>query len=237
MGEENVEVNIEEAKPKHFKKCRIGKVIADSPQLLVLAHFNGHGLAGFGGAIKQLSMGGAARAGKLDMHSNSKPLLNPIKCKKCFTCAKNCPANACIINALIPHIDNSKCIGCAKCIAVCPHNAIKVNWASTLPNAFEEKLAEYAYAAQKGKKVIYINFVFNVTKECDCIDKAQKPIARDIGILASTNPVALDKACLDLLKKNEGKKLFGGEHALEHAEKLGLGSIKYEIIELISGHK
>lgn len=229
MGEKNIEIDISTANPKHFQKCKIGKTIAESEQLIVLSHFKGHISAGFGGAIKQLSMGCAARGGKLDMHSNSKPILNPLKCKKCFTCSKNCPTNACVIDTLIPHIDGAKCIGCAKCIAVCPYGAMQVNWISTLPNQFEEKLAEYAYAAQKGKKVIYINFALNITKECDCMDKKQKPIAKDIGILASTDPVALDSACLDLLKEREGKKLFRGEHALKHAEKLGLGTTNYNL--------
>jgi uncharacterized Fe-S center protein len=232
MGENYVEVNIEDAKPKHFKECKIGKVIFDSKQLIVLAHFKGHGLAGFGGALKQLSMGCAARGGKLAMHAQSKPIINPLECKKCHTCSKNCPVDACIIDNIVPHIDYSKCIGCAKCIAVCPYGAVKINWASTLPNDFYEKLAEYAYAAQKGKKVVYINFMFNITKECDCIGSPQKVIAKDIGVLASIDPVALDTACRDLLYKNEKKKLFGGEHALEHAEKLGMGKQKYELIEL-----
>jgi uncharacterized Fe-S center protein len=151
LGEENTEVNIEEAKPKHFKECKIGKTVTEAEQMIVLAHFKGHGLAGFGGAIKQLAMGCASRGGKLAMHSNSKPLLNPLQCKKCLTCVKNCPADACIID-LVPHIDYSKCIGCAKCIALCPYKAMKINWISTLPETFEEKLAEYAYAAQKNKK-------------------------------------------------------------------------------------
>ncbi|MFA6268735.1 MAG: DUF362 domain-containing protein [archaeon] len=231
MGEEYELVNGLD-KAKHFKQCKIGKEIANKKQLLVLAHFKGHMLAGFGAAIKQLSMGCAARGGKLDMHAQSKPLLNPLACKKCHTCSKNCPTNACIIDTLIPHIDYSKCIGCAKCIAVCPYNAMKVNWASTLPSEFYEKLAEYAFAAQKDKKVIYINFVFNITKECDCHGEKQVPIAKDIGVLASVDPVALDKACIDIVRKSEGKKLFSGDHTFDYAEKIGLGHQKYELIQL-----
>ncbi|MFA6064503.1 MAG: DUF362 domain-containing protein [archaeon] len=232
MGENYSEVKIKKPPAKHFDSCKIGKVIADSEQLIVIAHFKGHMMAGFGGAIKQLAMGCAARGGKLAMHAQSKPILNPLECKKCHTCVKNCPANACIIDTLVPHIDYSKCIGCAKCIAVCPYSAMKINWASTLPGDFEEKLAEYAYAAQKGKKVIYISFALNITKECDCMGTPQKTIAKDIGVLASIDPVALDTACLDLLKKSEGKKIFRGEHALEHAEQLGFGSKKYELVEV-----
>lgn len=232
-GEENEEIDITGTNAKHFTKCSIGKAIAENTQILVLAHFKGHGLAGFGGAIKQLSMGCAARPGKLAMHSHSKPIINPLQCKKCMTCTKNCPADACII-AMVPHIDGAKCIGCAKCIAVCPHGAIHPNWVSTMPKEFNEKLAEYALAAQKGKKIIYLNFILNITHECDCwgSETKQKIVAKDIGILAGTDPVALDKASLDLLKQNEGKKVFKNEDMLDYAQKIGLGSTKYELVEI-----
>lgn len=232
IGEDYEEVDLSKDTLKHFKSAKIGKKIAKQKQMIVLAHFKGHILAGFGAAIKQLSMGCAARGGKLAMHAQSKPILNPLECKKCHTCIKNCPVDACRIDELIPHIDYKKCIGCAKCIAVCPYGAIHVNWASTLPTEFYEKLAEYALAAQKGKKVIYLNFIFNVTKDCDCHGAKQKPIAKDIGILASIDPVAIDKASMDLVRKKEGKKLFGGDHTFDYAQKIGLGTKNYELIEL-----
>lgn len=189
-------------------------------------------MAGFGGAIKQLAMGCASRGGKLDMHSKSKPFINPIACKKCMTCVANCPTDACIIGK-IPHIDKKKCIGCATCIAVCPYGAVKINWASTLPKTFYEKLAEYAFAAQKDKKVAYINFVFNITKHCDCDGSVMEPIAKDVGVMCSSDPVALDKACLDKVHEMEGKKLFRGDHTLEYAQSIGLGKTDY-ILEEIS---
>ena len=233
-GEESELITINK---KHYKKCKIGKLIADSDQMLVIAHFKGHIMAGFGGSVKQLAMGCASRGGKLDMHSNSKPLINPIACKKCMTCVANCPTDACIINK-IPHIDKKKCIGCATCIAVCPHGAVKINWASTLPKTFNEKLAEYALAATKttsgkNKKIAYINFVFNITKHCDCDGSKMEPIAKDIGILASNDPIALDQACLDIIQKQEGKKLFKGDHTLEYGEEIELGKREY-ILEEIS---
>ncbi|VVB75571.1 Putative dimethyl sulfoxide reductase iron-sulfur subunit B [uncultured archaeon] len=232
MGEEYKPVEINEPKLIHFKEFKIGKEIADSPQLIVLAHFKGHSIAGFGGALKQLSMGCAARGGKLDMHAKSKPILNPILCKKCFTCSKNCPTDACIIDTLVPHVDYKKCIGCAKCIAVCPHGAMDINWLNTGKSEFLEKLAEYAYAAQKGKKIIYINFLLNISKDCDCWGKELPIIAKDIGVLASTDPIALDSACLDLLKKNEHKKVFSGDKIFKHAIELGFGNTKYDLVEL-----
>ncbi|MFA5357549.1 MAG: DUF362 domain-containing protein [archaeon] len=227
-GDDFKEVEINK---KHFKKCRIGKKIADANQMIVLAHFKGHMLAGFGGALKQLGMGCASRAGKLAMHSNSKPALNPLKCKKCKLCVQSCPSDAIIID-IIPRIDSNKCTGCAKCIAVCPNGAMNINWLSILPNTFTEKLAEYAYAAQKDKEVIYINFVLNITKDCDCMGHKMKPIYKDLGVLASTDAVALDKACFDLLSEQEGKKVFGGEHVFDYAEENGLGKKEYTLIKI-----
>jgi uncharacterized protein len=222
---------------KHFKECKLGELFTQEKQMIVISHFKGHILAGFGGAIKQLGMGCASRGGKLDMHANSKPIINPLACKKCNNCVKNCPTNACLIKK-IPRIDYSKCVGCAVCIAVCPYNAIKINWASTLPRIFNEKLAEYALGATKtknvnsDKQIIYINYLLNITKKCDCAGEKMKPIAKDIGILASTDPVAIDKASLDLIEKKENKKIFKGKEILDYAEKIGLGKKEYKLIEL-----
>ena len=242
-GEQYVDIKIKESpfanakEIKHFDKCKIGKIFADSNQMIVISHFKGHILAGFGGAIKQLSMGCAARGGKLAMHANARPIINPLACKKCYTCAKNCPTSACIIKSVIPHIDNKKCIGCATCIAVCPYGAVKINWASTLPNTFVEKMAEHALAATLNldgskKKIAYITFAFNLAKGCDCEGHKMEPVAKDIGVLASVDPVALDMACLDLVRKQEGKKVFSGDHGIEHAESIGMGSRKYELVEV-----
>jgi uncharacterized Fe-S center protein len=227
-GEDYSEVAIDK---KHFKSCKIGRLIAEEKQLLVVAHFKGHMLAGFGGAIKQLGMGCASRPGKLAQHSGSQPLLNPLKCTKCKTCVEHCPRDA-IELGLVPRVNGKKCIGCAVCIAVCPSDAMGVNWMATKPATFREKLAEYAYAAHKGKRNIYVNFAENITKECDCFGEAFKPIAADIGVFASTDPVALDKACWDMLNKREGKKVFGGEDIFNHAEEIGLGKREYELIIL-----
>jgi len=230
IGEEFVEVEINQ---KHFKSCKVGKAYKDYNQLIVMSHFKGHALSGFGGAIKQLGMGFAARAGKLAMHANSKPIINPFKCKKCHLCEQNCPVNAITIG-LIPHIDTKKCIGCAKCISVCSHGACTVNWLSTLPGIFEEKLCEYALAATKvvnKSQIIYINFLLNITNNCDCM-KTTKIVAKDIGILIGTDPVALDKACYDLLNKKENKKVFGGKKTLDYAESIGLGKKEYILKEI-----
>lgn len=229
-GEEFVEVEINK---KHFSKCKLGKAYKDYKQFIIITHFKGHKLAGFGGSIKNLAMGFATRAGKLDMHSNSKPIINPLKCKRCKLCEENCPVDAITIG-LIPKIDSKKCIGCAKCIAICPHRACTVNWVSTLPGTFEEKLCEYAFSATKineDAKFVYINFLLNITDNCDCMSST-KIIAKDIGILISTDPLAIDKACYDLLNKSENKKVFRGEKTIEYAENISLGKKEYVLKEI-----
>lgn len=226
-GEEYEEVEINQ---KHFRTCKIGREIARQKQMIVISHFKGHMLAGFGGAIKQLAMGCAARGGKLEQHAHAIPLINPFSCKKCRTCVPHCPAEAIQIGWL-PRINTKKCIGCASCIAICPFGAISLNpLRASFSTTFYEKLAEYALAAHKGKSNIYLSFALNITKNCDCNGRPMKPVTGDLGVLASTDPVALDQACLDLLDQRNGKKVFSrGRHALAYGQKIGLGRTTYQL--------
>lgn len=221
---DEIEINKE-----YIKKCKIGKEYGKYKQFIVMCHFKGHVEAGFGGALKQLAMGFAARAGKLEQHSGISPVVNAEKCISCGICEDKCDFDA--IEILdVAAIDENKCVGCAGCIAICPQGAIKNTWGGA---NFLEKLAEYAYGAAKGKDNIYISFVHNITDKCDCAGVHMKPIAENIGVLAGKDPVALDTACLDLVQKNSGEKLFEkGRTTLRHAEKIGLGTMKYELIEL-----
>jgi uncharacterized protein len=228
-GEDYVNIEINK---KHFKSCKIGKEFSNYKQFIVVSHFKGHMLAGFGGAIKQLAMGFASRGGKLNQHSSSIPIINPLSCKKCHICSKNCPVDAIVIDKLIPSIDNKKCIGCASCIAICPHGSIKINWLSSMGNSFYEKLVEYAYAAQKDKNNIYINYALNITKHCDCVGKEMKPFIKDLGIFVSTSAVAIDNACIEILEKRENKKLFKGKHTINYSEEINFGKKDYKLIEI-----
>ena len=221
---EEIEINKE-----YIKKCKIGKGFGKYKQFIVMSHFKGHIEAGFGGALKQLSMGFAARGGKLEQHSGIAPIVAAEKCIGCDLCVSKCDFDA-IYRTDTAVIDEAKCIGCAGCIAVCPKGAIRNTWGGS---NFLEKLSEYAYGASKDKDIIYITFVHNITKDCDCMGKAMEPIAENIGILASKDPVALDTACLDLVQRNSKKLLFEkGRTSLQHAEKIGLGKMEYQLIEI-----
>ncbi len=232
FGEEysNIPINL-----KHFKEAHIGKEYDNFSQFIVMSHFKGHSMAGFGGAVKNLSMGFASRGGKQAQHSNNIPIINIEKCTACVACKDHCPADAIEVEEFAI-INPDLCIGCAACIAHCNFTAISPDW-----NANEgilEKMAEYAYAAQLNKENIYISFVINITEECDCFGIEMKPVIEDIGILASTDPVAIDQACYDLVikHKNIKTKMWNyfdkGSVTLEYAEKIGLGNRNYNLIKI-----
>lgn len=226
IGEAVHEVSINK---EYFDTVKLGEAYKDYKQILVTAHFKGHGMAGFGGAIKQLAMGFASRSGKMAQHSAQVPKVSSRTCTACGLCLTKCDVDAITIDAAA-EIDSSKCVGCAGCIAICPVGAIRNDWGAA---NFREKVAEYAYGADLHKNNIYINFLMNITKECDCMGQHYDPIADHVGVFASMDPVALDTACLDVLQKAEGSDIFeGGRTTLKHAEKIGFGSAEYSLIEV-----
>lgn len=124
-------------------------------------------------------------------------------------------------------------------MTVCPTKAIVLNWSEELLD-FTEKMVEYAYSAVKNKKdkVIYLNFLLNITPDCDCVPWSDASIVPDIGILASTDPVAIDKASLDLINKGGADKFKTlrketlGEIQINYGHEIGLGNKEYELIEI-----
>jgi uncharacterized Fe-S center protein len=179
-------------------------------------------------------MGHASKGGKLAMHMGIKPQIIKRKCKKCNLCKTRCNEGAIIIDSKVSAINHEKCVGCGACVSICPHKAVSIMslkglWSMLFKReSFQEKIVEYAYAAQKGKKNIYLNFAMNITRGCDCEPRKMKPLTDDFGIFISTDSVAIDQACLDLARENGVK--FNGEKLLQYAEMVGLGSRKYELV-------
>lgn len=222
---------------KHIKTAKIVTPIVHCNGIVGIAHFKGHLMTGFGGALKNIGMGCAAREGKLAQHSDISPFVILEKCIGCGKCEAVCPVKAIYLKGKKSFIITAKCIGCASCIAVCKNNAIDVDWESG-SHDIQEKMIEYAFAVLKNKKTkaIFINFAIKITKECDCLAKDDPRIVPDIGILASDDPVAIDKACLDLVNETAGKNVFKEIHPqrdcfkqLSHAFKLGLGNLDYDL--------
>lgn len=237
---------------KWFKSVKIAGSFADSDSLVVVSHFKGHNQAGFGGAIKNLAMGCAPKAGKRDQHS-LRFFVKREKCAGCLGCLEVCPAGAISEVEGKAEIDRSKCIGCAECQGRCPAEAIRPSWDVDL-SEFTEKLVEYAYGAVSGKKgkALYITFVRDVVPDCDCTPWSDLPVVADLGILASTDPVAIDQAAYDLVtaapvapgslldgKAAPGDDKFARIHPetrglvqLEYGEAIGLGTRKYQLIRI-----
>ncbi|MFP4445663.1 MAG: DUF362 domain-containing protein [Desulfosudaceae bacterium] len=235
---------------KRFETVYVAAEIARADALISVAHFKGHELSGFGGAIKNVGMGSASRRGKLAQHSTVSPQVKTKKCIGCGDCAAHCPVEAISLVEEKAVIDTDTCIGCGECIVVCPSNAVQIKWDQSVP-VFLENMVEYTEGVLKGKegKTLYVNFITDVAPACDCVPYNDSPVVRDIGILASRDPVAIDQACMDMinqeaalpgscLKENReagGDKIRGlypyidWEIQLAYAEELGLGSRQYQL--------
>lgn len=241
---------------EYVKEAKIGHAIMDADIFISLTHFKGHEMAGFGGTLKNIGMGSGSRAGKMEQHCDGKPGVNPKKCVGCGTCLKICAHGAPLIENGMATIDQNKCVGCGRCLAVCPKDAIAANFSDSVA-VLNYKMAEYSYAVCKDRPCFHVSLICDVSPNCDCHAENDIPIIPDVGMLASFDPVALDQACADLCNKmpvidgsvlDEHRRKAGGrghgdhfhmthpdtewESCLEHAEKIGLGSREYELIEI-----
>lgn len=237
----------------HCESAMIGGAVADADAVVSINHFKGHELVGFGGAIKNLGMGCASRAGKRYLHEVSHPGIRGEACIGCGECVENCAAEAVTLNAEgKAEIDHDVCTGCCQCVAVCEHGAARASEGSA-SRVCGERIAEYTQAILAGKPAFHVSFIMNVSPNCDCWNMNDAPVVPDIGIFASMDPVALDQACVDAVNAaphiqgtaltdarygGSGEK-FGHIHAdtdwaatLDHAEKMGIGTRLYDLVKV-----
>jgi len=231
------------------KTAKIGRAIMDADALVSLTHFKGHEGTGFGGALKNLGMGSGSARGKAEMHESEKPAADRELCTACGVCRDNCAHEAIEIGDFA-HVNYDRCVGCGRCIGVCPTGAMRPI-AENGCEMLARKVAEYAYAVRKGRPCFHVSLVIDVSPFCDCYGVSDVPVIPDVGMLASLDPVALDKACADLANRQHaiadsylGEKAPAGDHfhtmhpatnweaGIEQAEKLGLGSARYELIDI-----
>ncbi|MDR0790614.1 MAG: DUF362 domain-containing protein [Bacteroidales bacterium] len=237
-GEKDIDVT--DLHLKHYKRVKTGTHFFDYDNYIILSHFKGHGSAGFGGAIKNLAMGFASPGGKMAQHASDVPVINDVaNCIGCGSCVQNCPGNAISLVDGKAVIDPEKCLGCAKCIAECPLKLIAPDRKQLAENVFLERLVEYAYVYQREKPMVYINVLANISASCDCSARAPLPFTQDIGIVASKDIVAIEKASHDLVAKGHNcedaflkESGVSGLGQVNYAEQLGMGKQKYRLVEI-----
>lgn len=241
---------------EYCKEAYIGRAVMDADIFISLTHFKGHESTGFGGAIKNIGMGCGSRAGKMHQHNSGKPIVHDDLCRGCRRCAKECGSDAITYENGKAVINQDICKGCGRCIGACTFDAIEnQNW-----NANEilgRKMAEYSQAVCDGRPTFHISLVRDISPNCDCHGENDAPILPDVGIFASFDPVALDQACVDAclhatpmpnsqLSDNladphwhhhydnflDSNPNVRWKETLEHAEKIGLGTREYELIQM-----
>ncbi len=241
---------------EYVTEAKIGRAVMDADVFISLTHFKGHEQAGFGGTLKNIGMGCGSRAGKMEMHSAGKPSVHTERCIGCGMCAKICAHSAISFTDHKASIDHSKCVGCGRCIGVCPKDAVTPVY-DEAADVMNRKIAEYTKAVVDGRPCFHISLVLDVSPNCDCHSENDVPIVPNVGMFASFDPVALDQACVDAVNAmpiNPSSVLgepgrdhghaHDGDHfrcahpdtnwpaALEHGEKLGLGSREYELVKI-----
>jgi uncharacterized Fe-S center protein len=240
---------------KHFSTVKIARAIQEADFLLTLTHVKGHMEAGLGGALKNVGMGCAARAGKQMQHAETFfPEPREEKCIGCRRCIVHCPTQALFFNERKKaQLKRELCIGCAECLLYCPTEAIEPSWSSS-SELLQERMVEYALGVLKGKgeKVAFLNFITDVSPDCDCAPWHDAALIPDVGILGSHDIVAIDRASADLILKAPGlsgsklQKAFAPgsdkfldvhpgalwEKQIDYAETLGLGKKAYRLEEV-----
>lgn len=254
-GTDDIEVPVENG--ELCKTAKIGRAIMDADVFISLSHFKGHECTGFGGTLKNIGMGCGSRAGKMEQHKSGKPSVDQSICTGCHMCFKNCAHGAISFDENNhASIDHNKCVGCGRCMGACNYDAI-YNENDSANDDLNKKIAEYSKAVVDGRPNFHINLVIDVSPYCDCHAENDAPILPDVGMFASFDPVALDQACADacnaqtpmpksLLDDHIHEEGFNDHHdhftnttpetnwkvCLEHAEKIGLGTREYELIEV-----
>jgi uncharacterized Fe-S center protein len=214
------------------REFEVADHIFNATHIFALTHVKGHVATGMGGAIKSFGMGGVTKETKRKMHHGSRPIYQKDACTYCGVCAEVCPFDAIKVKENFWNRNKNKCFGCGVCVDACKTNAIIHKDAD-----IQYVLACAAKACVYDKNVIYLNELKRIAKSCDCDPSANPIICPNIGYLASIDPVAIDKASLDLINEVKGN-IFEKENKInpykqiKYAEEIGLGSSSYQLIEL-----
>lgn len=247
-GENGIDVTLDSVRGDLLTKSyRVARHIADADGMVVVSHVKGHLLSGFGGAIKHLGMGCTTKSGKRWQHAAHGLVFHYERCNGCGKCAKVCNFSAITMQSGRPIRHEYRCMYCNTCMFSCEQDAITLLEGGK--DRFQRALAHAAACVMKimaKKPLVFLNFVIDVTVLCDCAAPAGNIITHNVGILASRDPVAIDRASLDLI---DASPLFPGLNVsppdplgkingtdssiqIRVLEELGMGSTVYKLVEV-----
>ncbi|MCQ2166504.1 MAG: DUF362 domain-containing protein [Bacteroidales bacterium] len=246
---------------EYIKEAKIGRAIMDADVFISLNHFKGHEFASLGGAIKNTGMGCGSRAGKKEQHSSGTAIIDESLCRGCRKCLAHCANGGLKFDEGRGKMTvTSNCVGCGHCLGACNFDAI--GFENDVANEMlSRRMAEYAKAVVDGRPQFHINLLLDISPNCDCHSENDVPILPNIGMLASKDMLAIDQASVDLCQKAEpmpGSQLYDAVHSedfheqgnpfnnvhplsdwkscFDQAEKIGLGSREYELINVFTAH-
>jgi uncharacterized Fe-S center protein len=230
-----------------LEQAKVPSLLLESPCILVVSHVKGHDLTGFGGALKNVGMGCVSSETKRAQHFVNMPQFNNSDCDGCGKCIESCPTDAIkLVNETVER-EVSECISCGTCLFRCPLHC----W--VWPAGSKEKLQVYmahvasAVLSEYKGRIGFVNFVQDIVPHCDCAAPSGQPVVQDVGIVFSFDPVAVDKASLDLIDRAPiipgstsvtPPDVLGKMHQTDSlvqlvtAEKLGVGTLKYEMVAI-----
>ncbi len=238
IGTDDVIIDLK-SRGNYLKKQFVARAIADADALLSVAHFKGHPAGGYGGAIKNIGVGGASKRGKMNLHgalAGDKPVIDVQLCpgRSCEwwpVCEDCCPEGAVKVSEDGLQVDLESCVYCFACANLCVNMAgfKSIQRFDHLPT-LGRRIADSALAVLMTKeegKAFFLNFAMDISPSCDCYGWADTPIVNNLGILASYDPVAVDKACIDMMNAAPG--LLNSE--AEEFDALAPGAKKLNIIK------
>ncbi len=201
-GDKGIDRKIVEINGIHLNEIPVAAGLFEFDKLVVISHFKGHALAGFGGAFKQLGIGCVSKHGKYLAHIDSIPTVNVKRCDLALCaqeCVKACPVDAIRIDSEKAVIDDSICYGCLRCAHDCPVKRVIKTSSMNLGAKFVERFIDMATGVIMfgPENIRYINFAFDIPLMCDCASNPGMPVVPDLGIFGSSDPLAIDKACVD----------------------------------------
>jgi len=234
----------------------VARGIVEAAATVVVSHVTGHPFFGLNGALFNKGVGCSAQKGKWRIFSLLKPEVNPVQCNNCGVCVSMCPADAISVDNGAAKIDQSRCKGCNHyCMTFCPQEALNIQAGSR--TRFQKRVVEAATAVNVAAmgRLFYLNFLLDIGKYPDYYSISDQNVTPDLGILASRDPVAVDRASLDLInqapgliyEKSQGYRVLAADtpkfeeihgvdagYPLQYAEEYGLGLRTYHL-EMIGG--